>query len=47
MGTKKNSVKKSIGYYNKVENIYYIYDNKYIDIVKKLYPNAFIQLSLF
>lgn len=48
MRVKKNTIKEvKMGYYNKLENIYYIYDNKYIDMVKKLYPKASIQLCLF
>lgn len=37
----------TIGKYDKETNIYYLYDNTYIDIIKMLYPNASIQLSLF
>lgn len=35
-----------LGYYNKEENIYYLYNNIYIDIVCQLYPKAHIQLSI-
>jgi len=39
--------KPNIGYYDKETNIYYLYDNTYIEIIKKDYPNVSIQLSLF
>ncbi len=44
MKKKKKVVK--MGVYNPKENIYYLYDNKWLDKVKEKYPNAVIQLSL-
>ena len=35
-----------LGYYNKMENIYYLYSNIYADIAHQLYPEAHIQLSI-
>lgn len=47
MRIEKNNIKIIIGYYNNVENIYYLYYNEYVDLIKQTYPNAIIQLSLF
>ena len=35
-----------IGFYNKIENIFYVYQNKDIILAKKLHPQASIQLSI-
>lgn len=46
MRIKKNNT-QGIGYYDKEDNIYYLYDNSLIEFIRQLYPNASIQLSLF
>jgi hypothetical protein len=43
---KKKSSLIRMGWYDPKNNVYYLFDNKWLETIKKMYPAAKIQLSL-